>query len=46
METLHLQTFNDAGALADYVTAQGILQTKIVIILQRTGKWYLFWYAV
>jgi hypothetical protein len=46
LETLHLQIFNSAGALADYVTAEGILQTKIVIILQRTGKWHLFWYAV
>jgi len=42
---MNLNVFNDAGALAAYVTAQSIAQSKIVAIKQRAGKWYLFWYT-
>jgi hypothetical protein len=42
---MNLQIFNDPGALVAYVNANGIIQTKIVRIEQRSGKWYLFWYT-
>ena len=42
---MNLNIFDDAGALKDFVVAQAILQPKIVTIIQRSGKWYLFWYT-
>lgn len=42
---MNLDIFNDAGTLTMYVNDHGIVQSQIVRIEQRHGKWYLFWYS-
>lgn len=42
---MNLNIFDSAGELKDYVNDQSIVQSKIVNILDKDGKWYLFWYT-
>lgn len=42
---MNLLTFNSASDLVAYVNTAAIVQSKIVRIEQRAGKWYLFWYT-
>jgi hypothetical protein len=42
---MNLQTFNSASDLVAYVNTMGLVQSQIVKIEQRDGKWYLFWYT-
>lgn len=42
---MNLQTFNTASDLVKYVNDNSIVQSKVVRIEQRDGKWYLFWYT-
>ena len=39
------QAFNTPADLVKYVNDNSIVQAKIVMIIQRTGQWFLFWYT-
>lgn len=42
---MNVNSFDTPQALAEYVTDQAIVQANIVQIVQRSGRWYLFWYS-
>jgi hypothetical protein len=42
---LTLEIFNDPGLLVSFVNDNSIVQSAIVRIEQRSGKWYLFYWV-
>lgn len=43
--TFYLEIFNDPAALVAFVNDNTISASNITRIEQRTGKWYLFYWA-
>lgn len=43
--TFYQMSFGSASDLADYVNDQSIVQANIQTILEKDGRWYLFWWA-
>jgi hypothetical protein len=42
---MNTMSFESADALVEYVNDSTIAQAKIVQIVHKDGRWYLFWYT-
>lgn len=41
----HVADFSSAKALEVFVNDQGILQANITRVIERNGRWYIFYWA-
>lgn len=42
---MDVANFSNTQELEAFITTQGILQAQVVRIVERGGRWYLFWWV-